>query len=298
MIIFVNINLKTTSNRHHRMKWYHKYLAAYGKPFKEVPSEVIAEVRNRILRLQSAEPLVSVVVIAHNEEKHLFANLWSLSDTISRFPIEIIGVDNNSTDCTAKIYEAVGVPCHAEPRQSHGHARNCGLEHAKGKYHVCIDSDTLYPPHYVETMVEALSRPGVSGVYSLWGYMPDRDHSALGLFFYELSRDIYLRLQSINRPELSVRGMVFAFVTEQARQIGFRVNIKRGEDGAMANGLKQFGKLKFISARKARAITGYGTVGQSLFKSFKARAIKALKRIKLIFTRQKEYKDIESNLIK
>lgn len=280
------------------MKWYHTYLSVYGKPFKEVSPEIVDRVRTQILRLQSPEPLVSVVVIAHNEEKHLLANLWSLSDTVSRFPIEIIGVDNNSTDCTPEIYRAVGVPCYPEPRQSHGYARNCGLEHAKGKYHICIDSDTLYPPRYVETMIEALSQPGVSGVYSLWGYMPDRDHSALGLFFYELSRDIYLRIQSVNRPELSVRGMVFAFGTEQARQIGFRVNIKRGEDGAMANGLKQFGKLKFVTTRKARAITGYGTVGQSLFKSFKVRAVKALKGIKRVFTRQKEYKDIESNLIK
>lgn len=280
------------------MKWYHKYLSVYGKPFKDVSPKIIDEVRTRMLRLQNEEPLVSVVVIAHNEEKHLLANLWSLSDTVSRFPLEIIGVDNNSTDSTPAIYQAVGVPCYTEPRQSHGYARNCGLEHAKGKYHICIDSDTLYPPHYVEIMIEALSRPGISGVYSLWSYMPDRNHSALGLFFYELSRDMYLRIQSINRPELSVRGMVFAFVTAHARQIGFRVNIKRGEDGAMANGLKQFGKLKFVSNRKARAVTGYGTVGQSLFKSFKARALKALKGIKRVFTRQEEYKDIESNLIK
>lgn len=280
------------------MKWYHKYLSVYGKPFKDVSPRTIEEVRTRILRLQSEEPLVSVVVIAHNEEKHLLASLWSLSDTVSRFPLEIIGVDNNSTDATPAIYRAVGVPCHVEPRQSHGYARSCGLEHAKGKYHICIDSDTLYPPHYVEIMIEALSRPGISGVYSLWSYMPDPNHSAPALFFYELSRDIYLRIQSINRPELSVRGMVFAFVTEYGQQIGFRVNIKRGEDGAMANGLKQFGKLKFVSNRKARAVTGYGTVGQSLFKSFKVRAIKALKGIKRVFTRQKEYKDIESNLIK
>ncbi|BDW78249.1 hypothetical protein BFINE_40440 [Bacteroides finegoldii DSM 17565] len=46
-----------------------------------------------------------------------------------------------------------------------------------GKYHINIDSDTMYPPKYVETMVDALERPGVVGVSSLWSYIPDEEHS-------------------------------------------------------------------------------------------------------------------------
>ena len=57
------------------MKWYEKYLSVYGKPYAGVPAEVMDGIRNRLRTLQSDEPLVSVVVIAYNEEKHLPACL-------------------------------------------------------------------------------------------------------------------------------------------------------------------------------------------------------------------------------
>ncbi len=279
------------------MKWYNKCLSLYGKPFNNIPINIIKEIRANIKAKQSDHPLVSIAIIAHNEEYHLAANIWSLSETISKYPIEFIGIDNNSSDRTAEIFETLGVPFFQEKRQSHGYARNCGLDHAKGDYYICIDSDTLYPPHYVEHLVKHLAKPGISGVYSLWSYIPDETHSAIGLFFYELCRDIYLYINSINRPELSVRGMVFAFKTEYGKKIRFRTNIKRGEDGMMANGLKDYGKIKYIYDRNARPVTGYRTIGNSLFHSFRERALKAFKCIPLLFTKQKEYKDIDSNII-
>lgn len=52
--------------------------------------------------------------------------------------------------------------------------------------------------------------------------------------------------------------------------------------------------------RRARAVTGYGTVGAdgSLFNSFKVRVVNGLKGIGGLFTKKKEYKDEESNLVK
>ena len=91
--------------------------------------------------------------------------------------------------------------------------------------------------------------------------------------------------------------MVFAFKTEYGKKIRFRTNIKRGEDGMMANGLKDYGKIKYIYDRNARPVTGYRTIGNSLFHSFRERALKAFKCIPLLFTKQKEYKDIDSNII-
>ena len=61
-------------------KWYDKYLSIYDRPFDEVPDELIAETRQRLAALQSNEPLLSIVVIAYNEEKHLMACLWALSE--------------------------------------------------------------------------------------------------------------------------------------------------------------------------------------------------------------------------
>ena len=161
-------------------------------------------------------------------------------------------------------------------------------------------ADTMYPPRYVETMVEALERKGVVAVSSLWSYIPDAAHSALGLWFYELARDMHLWLQSFKRPELSVRGLVFAYNTSLARKVGIRTDIIRGEDGSLALGLKPYGRIAFVRKRRARAVTGYGTVSKdgSLMDSFRVRAVKALKSLGGVFTSKSEYKDEDDNLLK
>lgn len=282
------------------MKWYTKYLQVYEKPFADAPQSVIDEVRNKLAKLQSNQPVVTVSLIGYNEEKRLLACLWSLSEMICKYPVEIIGVDNESTDRTAEIYQATGIPYYTENQHSCGFARLCGLNNAKGKYHINIDSDTLYPPHYVETMIKVLEKPGVVAVSSLWSYIPDKDHSWIGLKFYEFARDVHLYLQSFKRPELSVRGLVFAYRTDYARQVGIRTDIRRGEDGSLALGLKKYGKIVFVRKRKARAVTGYGTISAdgSLLNSFKVRVLYALKGIGGIFSKKEVYKDEDSNLIK
>ncbi|MEG2514777.1 MAG: glycosyltransferase family 2 protein, partial [Bacteroidaceae bacterium] len=258
------------------------------------------EIKTNLKKLQSKEPIVSVVVIAHNEETRLLSCLWSLSESKCKYPMEIIGVNNNSDDQTEQIYQAVGLPYFNELQKSCGYARKCGLEHAKGLYYICIDSDTMYPSKYVETMVNELTKPGVVGVSSLWSYIPDKDHPWWGLKIYEFTRDSHLFFQSFKRPELSVRGLVFAYEIEYGRKVGYRVDIIRGEDGSMALGLKQYGKIHFVRNRKARAVTGYGTVSAdgTFFNSFKNRVLKGIKNFASLFYSKKEYKDENTNLIK
>ena len=282
------------------MTWYSKYLSIFEKSLEEIPENTIIEIQHKLKLQKQDNPLVSVVVIAHNEEKRILSCLWSLSENICDFPIEIIVINNNSTDRTTEALNLCGVKWFDEPKKGPGHARQCGLDHAKGKYYLCIDADTLYPPHYIQTMVDKLRKPGVACVFSLWSFMSDKNHSKFGLFFYELLRDIYLLLQSIKRPELCVRGMVFGFNTEMGRKIGFRTDIIRGEDGSLAYALKEYGKLVFITNRKARALTGNSTLNAdgSFFKSFLNRLIKALNNATNLFSAKNNYKDEDSNLIK
>lgn len=282
------------------MSWYQKYLSVYEKPYTELKQEIFDEVKDKISRLQSKNPIVTVSVIGYNEEHHLLACLWSLSEMQCRYPVEIIGIDNDSKDKTAEIFRRTGVPYYTEKQHSCGFARSCGLNHAQGKYHINIDSDTMYPPLYIESMVKELEKKDIVGVCSLWSYIPDENHPWLGVKLYEFMRDTHLMLQSFKRPEMSVRGLVFAYNTELARKVGIRTDIIRGEDGSLALGLKQYGKIKFIRKRRARAITGYGTVSAdgSFFNSFKVRIFKYLKEIGSYFSKKSNYKDEDSNMIK
>ena len=278
--------------------WYDKYLSIYGKTFGEIPDSVLDEIKGKLAEKQSAEPLISIVVIAYNEEKRLAACLWSLSELQTKYPVEILGVNNNSKDRTEDVYQRLGLPYFNEMRQSPGFARQCGLEHAKGKYHFCIDADTFYPPQYVDLMMTKLERSDVSCVSSFWSFFSDEKHSALGLFFFELIRDTFLWVQHFKRPELCVRGMVFAFKTDLARQVKIRTDIRRGEDGSLALSLKPYGKISFLYNRKARPVTGYGTLNEgNLLQSLWYRIRVQMKGISRIFYITDHYEDTEENII-
>ena len=274
------------------MKWYSKYIQVYEKPFASAPQKIIDSVRNKLQRLsENKQPLAAVILICHNEETRLLSCLWSLCENQCDFPIEILAINNNSSDHTEEVLKQLGVTYSNEVQKGPGHARQCGLNQAKGAYHICIDADTIYPPHYIETHIKA---------FSLWSFIPDKTHSKFGLWLYETLRDLHLTIQAIQRPELCVRGMTFGFNTELGRRFGFRKDIIRGEDGSLALAMKPYGKLIFIHSRKARVMTGYGTLNNDggLLNSFKIRFIKGLKGIGSIFTKKKEYKDEENNLIK
>lgn len=278
--------------------WYDKYMTIYGRPFSEVPQEAVAGIRNRLAHLQSEAPQVSIVVIAYNEENRLAACLWSLSELQTSYPVEILGVNNNSKDATEHVYQSLGLPHYNETRQSPGYARQCGLEHARGKYHFFIDADTLYPSCYVDKMMGKLTQPDVSCVGTFWSFYPDKNHSKFGLFCFELLRDTFLWIQHFKRPELNIRGMTFAFRADYAKQVQIRTDIRRGEDGSLALSLKKFGRITFLYDRKARPVTGYGTLGtQSLWQSFVSHVRIQMKGITRIFHQTDHYDDAEDNLI-
>lgn len=279
--------------------WYDKYLSIYGKSPEEIPDTIFDEIKEKLAEKQCQDPLVSVVVIAYNEERRLPACLWSLSDLQTQYPIEILGVNNNSKDGTEEVYRRLGLPYFNELKQSPGFARQCGLVNAKGKYHFCIDADTFYPPQYVDLMMAKLTKSDVSCVSSFWSFFPDEKHSRLGLFFFELIRDVFLYVQHFKRPELCVRGMVFAFNAEYAKQVKIRTDIRRGEDGSLALSLKPYGKIAFLYHRQARPVTGYGTIGsQSLWQSFVQHVKIQGKGLSRIFFKKDHYEDSEENLVK
>jgi len=280
------------------MAWYDKYLSIYGKPFSEVPQSIIDETREGLAKLQSDNPLVSIVVIAYNEETHLQACLWALSHIQCSHPVEIIGVNNDSKDRTEEIYQKSGIPYYTEYQHSCGYARRCGLQNCRGKYYFDIDSDTLYPPLYFDIMMKELLKPDVSCVSSLWSYFPDEQHSKLQLRIFEMCRDLFLYIQHFKRPELSVRGLVFAYNADYGRKEEYRVDIIRGEDGSMALSLKKYGRIAFVRNRKARAVTGYGTSDQpSVWKMLIHHAKIQLKGITRIFYKKDHYEDSDDNLV-
>ena len=147
-------------------------------------------------------------------------------------------------------------------------------------------------------MMTKLKQSDVSCVGTFWSFFPDQNHSAFGLFWFELIRDMFLFVQHFKRPELCIRGMTFAFRADYARQVQIRTDIRRGEDGSLALSLKQFGKITFLYNRKARPVTGYGTIGkesiiQSLWRHIKIQG----RNITRIFYSTDHYDDSPDNIV-
>ena len=67
--------------------WYDKYLSIYGMSFDDVPQEVVDGTHERLAALQSENPIASIVVIAYNEETHLQACLWAISEIKCKYPV-------------------------------------------------------------------------------------------------------------------------------------------------------------------------------------------------------------------
>ena len=68
-----------------------------------------------------------------------------LSEMKCKYPVEIIGVDNESKDRTAEIYEACGVPYFTETQHSCGFARLCRI------HRVRINVDMIFSTGMVQS---------------------------------------------------------------------------------------------------------------------------------------------------
>lgn len=95
---------------------------------------------------------ISVVIPAYNEAEHIRMCLNSIARQTMQ-PHEVIVVDNNSTDETAKIAESYPfVRLIEERHQGIVYARNAGFDAAAGDVIGRIDADTVLPEYWVETI--------------------------------------------------------------------------------------------------------------------------------------------------
>jgi cellulose synthase/poly-beta-1,6-N-acetylglucosamine synthase-like glycosyltransferase/peptidoglycan/xylan/chitin deacetylase (PgdA/CDA1 family) len=108
---------------------------------------------------------VSVIVPAYNEKECIANTLTSLAQ--STHPIEIIVVDDGSTDGTADIAESLGMPNVRVIRQQNAGkpaALNNGVRSARYDIVVMMDGDTVFEPDTVRQLVQPFADPKVGAV--------------------------------------------------------------------------------------------------------------------------------------
>ncbi|MDX5420683.1 MAG: glycosyltransferase [Hymenobacteraceae bacterium] len=264
--------------------WLKQFNFPYDK-YEDIPAAVFDAINEDLDKLQGENPLVSVVVAAWNEEVNILNCVASLSKSNTKIPIEIIVVNNNSTDNTQKTLDRLHVKSFFQGIQGWGPARQMGLEKARGKYILLGDADCFYPANWVDEMVKSLQQPGVVCVYGRYSFISEPGFPRWKLYLLEKMKDLIAELRHYKRPYLNAFGMSMGYVREYGLKVGYVMHKIRGEDGRMCFDLMQFGKVKQVKAASARVWTGPRTLQKdgSFSKALGRRIIKELRRFTSMF---------------
>lgn len=245
--------------------------------------------RKQLKRYQTENPRYSIVMIARNEERYLYASLASLAEQEFDGEIELILVNNGSTDRTKEIAERLGVRVIDENKPGWAEARQAGLMAAKGEIILSADGDNLYNPLWAKTMSAHFSNPKVVMVCSQYSFYTFDNRYTLGLQIYQNLRWINSKMRHAKRPHLNCLGGSLAYKVDAARSIGgFTMDVGRGEDGDLAFRLQHLGEIIFDDSRAAFSHSSLRNVliDESLGKTLWSRLAVHLRRIPEYFSKQ------------
>jgi len=129
-------------------------------------------------KLTQSSPLISVIIPSYNEERDLPECLWSIARQTIASRVEVIVVDDDSTDSTKDIafaaMEQYGLNVRVIRNGTHDAERGkmIGLQAARGKYWTYMDADMAYrDANYLETAVKPLENwDEDSWIHEQWGY--------------------------------------------------------------------------------------------------------------------------------
>jgi glycosyltransferase involved in cell wall biosynthesis len=161
-----------------------------------------------------SNPLVSCIVPVHNGARYLREALDSIAAQTYR-PVEIIVVDDGSTDDSARIAQQYGPPIrlHSQANAGPAAARNRGARLAGGEFLAFLDADDLWHPEKLDgQMARFRERPElafcVTHIQNFWipELRAERDH-------FEGSR-LAAPLPGYAAPTLLVRAKAFKLVGE------------------------------------------------------------------------------------
>ncbi|MGH7174812.1 MAG: glycosyltransferase family 2 protein, partial [Minisyncoccia bacterium] len=190
-------------------------------------------------------PKITLIISAYNEEKYIGECLdYVLRNSRGQF-LEILVIDNASTDRTAEIAgQRPGVRVVREDTRGVTRARQRGYREARGEILAFIDADTRHPEGWYEKIVEEFSNDSelacLSGPYLYYDF-PFWLRS-LATFFW---RAIAYPVSRISGYMAIAGNMV---LTKEAldKMGGFDTSIEfYGDDTDTVRRAKAFGNVKF-----------------------------------------------------
>ncbi len=178
------------------------------------------------LSLQNELPPVSLLIAAYNEADNLPETFRGIMGLDYPSPIEIIVVDDGSTDATREVLASFSLPNLKVVEADHGGkamALNQGLRHVSNDIVVCIDADTFLHPQSLRRIVARLiSDPTHTAAVAGCVLVKNSRRS----FMAKLQEWDYFvgiasakRQQSLYQGTLVAQGAFSAFRTEAVRKV-------------------------------------------------------------------------------
>ncbi len=199
---------------------------------------------------------VTVLVPAYNERECIANTLRSLA--ASDHPIEVIVIDDGSTDGTADIVEEMALPFVRLVRQANGgksSALNTGIAAASYDLVVMMDGDTVFEPSTVRELVQPFGDPAIGAVAGN-AKVGNRD-SLIGAWQhieYVLGHNLDRRMYDMLGVIPTIPGAVGAFRKEALRRVGGMSDDTLAEDTDITIAVLCDG-WRIVYAERARAWT-------------------------------------------
>lgn len=187
---------------------------------------------------------LSVVVPAYNEERYLVPCLRALRE--QRVELELIVVDNASSDATPEIAKEYADVVVREERKGVAFARERGWRSAGGEIIAFTDADTIVAPDWAERVLEAMQ----DSVIAVYGpvYLSD------GLWHERLlARYAFTGFLLLNHllGLVHFSGQNFAVRRSALERVGgFNLRLRSAEDVELSRRLKREGRIRFIREMK------------------------------------------------
>lgn len=213
---------------------------------------------------------ISFIVPAFNEEQLIEQSLRSIADAVAAnkaygYKYEIIVVDNNSTDATAKLAKRAGARVVFEPVNHIARARTAGANAARGDWLIFMDADCRMNAGLINDIFALIQQGKHVGAGSTV-YMPDQPWWAEVLLWIWTVLSVHLGWAA---------GALIACQATAFKAVGgFDLTLYAAEEIEFSQRLKKYGrkhKLKFTilnkhpletSARKTRLYSSREVIGQ------------------------------------
>ena len=184
------------------------------------------------------QPLVSVIIPAHNEEENISECIESLlCQTYQN--IEIIVVDDCSSDNTYLVAAKYPIKViRLDQNKGPAHARNIGIKNAKGKFVVFAEADAKYSTNYIELIMKPLNNTEIGGAIAGQRLVWSNKNNVLVRYWNYRFEAIGILTKKGLRPIIGA----WAFRKDVLNKVGlYDESLRCGEDVDLVNRLKKAG---------------------------------------------------------